>query len=317
MPPYKSAPHLTNEILLAALERSGMREKEFWRKRYSDELNYNQFHGRVWKARKGITSKPELFQHDIGQPLELTGDWIIVGDVQLPTTDYDFAALPAVIGEYYLKPPRQLLIVGDLVNMDCFSHYENAIGLPAFREEMAAARQLILEWRSVFDRIVWLPGNHERRASKGTNAALLMEDLAHLVDTTVETSNFDRAIIHTPTGEWLATHGTEYSVNQLTVADQLAGKYRMNIIGHHQHHLAVGWNRYKQNVIIDNGGLFNSWYMAYVRLDTSKKPNMMQGFTMLRGGYPDVFSQEPFTDWARWLDVAQAKRVKRGKKKAG
>lgn len=313
MQPYNDASHLTGDVLLSVWEHSGLPEKELWRKRYSGELNYNQFHGRLWRAKHGITSRPELFQHDIGEPLSLTGDWLIVGDVQLPSTDYDFAILPAVIAEYHLRKPRQLLIVGDLVNMDCFSAYENEIGLPAFRQEIDAARQLIGEWERVFDRIVWLAGNHERRISKRTGGAILMQDLAQMINTRIETSNFDRAIIHTPTGDWLAAHGTDYSVNQLSVGDWLAGKHRMHIIGHHQHHLAIGWNRYKQNVIIDNGGLFNEWYMAYVRLDTSKKPNMMQGFTMLRGGFPDVFSREPFTNWGRWLDGKLKKHIKRSK----
>lgn len=314
MPPYNNASHLTGEILLAVWQRSGLPEKELWRKRYSGELNYNQFHGRIWRAKHGITSRPELFQNDIGQPLELTGDWVIVGDVQLPTTDYDFAALPAIIGEYYLNKPRQLLIVGDLLNMDAFSKYEMEIGLPSFRQEINAARQLIAEWRTVFDRIVWLAGNHERRASKATGAAILMTELAMLIDSSIETSDYDRAIIHTPKGDWLVAHGANYSVNQLNVLDWIVFKYRMNVIGHHQHHCAIGWDRFKHNVIIDNGGLFNQWHMAYVQMNTTKSPNMMQGFTMLRDGYPDVFSQEPFTNWSRWLDVAQARRVAKSKK---
>lgn len=311
MPPYNSASHLTGDVLLSVWEHSGLPEKQLWKKRYSGELTYNAFHGRIWRAKHGIVSRPELFQHDLGEPLHLNGDWMIIGDAQLPTTDYDFAILPAVIAEYHLSRPRQLLIVGDLINADAFSKYEDEIGTPTFRQEIKAAKQLISEWRTVFDRVIWLAGNHERRVSGKTSAALLMADLAMIIDTSVETSDYDRAVIHTPTGDWLAAHGSNYSVNQLSVLDWLVWKYRMNVIGHHQHHCAKGWDRFKHNVVVDNGGLFNQWHMSYVQMNTSKSPNMMQGFTMLRGGYPYVFSREPFTNWADWLPESQLRKVNR------
>lgn len=292
--------------LFTEYQSSGLRHKEFWRRHYADTLTYGQYCGRVWRARQNFKEPPP--GPDYGLPLQLTGDWMIAGDAQLPTTDWDFAALVGAVAHRYLKKPRQLLIVGDLLNMDAFAKYEQEIGLPSFRQEMTAARQLISEWFRTFQRIVFLPGNHERRASKATSAALLMEDLAMLIDQRMETSVYDRAIINTPTGQWLAAHGSDYSVNQLTVADMLAQKNRMHIIGHHQHHAAFGWDRFKHNVVIDNGGLFNQWQMAYVQLNTSKKPNMQQGFTMLRGGYPYVFSVEPFTDWDFWLPDARRQR---------
>lgn len=264
-------------------------------------LNADSVRGRIWRARLKIAPQPELFQHDLGRPLTLTGDWIVLGDVQLPTTDYDYAIYPAAIAARYLKKPRQLAIVGDLMNMDAFSAYEAEIGFPAFRREIEAARCLLLEWFKVFDRIVWLPGNHERRISKRTAGAILMEDLASIIHARVEVSNFDHATIEAPTGRWLIAHGSEYSVNQLMVADQLAQKNRTHVIGHHQHHAAVGWDRYKFNVVIDNGGLFNEWHMAYVQLDTNKKARMQKGFTMLKNGYPTLFSVEPLTDWESWL----------------
>jgi len=297
---------VNGHTLLQEMTDSGLPQKQFWRSRYADTMTYDSFHGYVFRARQKFKDPPPC--PDYGAILQLTGDWIIVADVQLPTTDWYFSTLPSAVALRYLKRPRQLVIVGDLMNMDAFSKYEQEIGLPAFRQEITAARQLIEEWYRFFDRIVYLPGNHERRASKGTSAAILMEDLALLINARLETSIYDRAEINTPTGKWLVAHGSDYGINQLTGADQLVQKSRMHVIGHHQHHLAVGWDRYKHNVAIDNGGLFNRWQMAYAMLNTSKKANMQQGFTMLRGGYPYVFSVEPFTDWDFWLPERAVKR---------
>ena len=110
--------------LLIQFENSGMTERAFWRA-YYPHLTYSAFHGQLWRAKQKIESKADLFTPSLGKMLELDGDWIIVGDVQLPTTDYDFAALPAAIAKRHLKKPRQLAIVGDLMNrcrgvVDCF-----------------------------------------------------------------------------------------------------------------------------------------------------------------------------------------------------
>lgn len=290
------------ETILRAWKESGVESQaEFWRLHLSDQMSYDAMHGKLWRAKLKLTPRPELFQHLIGDPLQLSGDWIVLGDVQLPTTDYDFAILPAAIAKRHLSKPRQLLIVGDLMNMDSFSSYENEIGLPGFRQEVEAARVLLQEWFSVFDRIIWLPGNHERRLSKKTGGAILMQDIAMLINARIETSDLDHAIIQTERGVYRAAHGSEYGINQLTVADQLALKYRQHIISFHEHHCAVGFDRYGHNLIINGGGLFNQWYMAYTRLDTTKKATMKQGFVMLRNGYPHLFGKEPFTNWDMWL----------------
>ena len=301
---------MTGEAIHQAWQDSGIEvQAEFWRLYLQEYMSYDAMHGKLWRAKLKIDPHPELFQHIVGDPLKLSGDWIVLGDVQLPTTDYDFAILPAAIAKRHLSRPRQLLIVGDLMNMDSFSSYETEIGLPSFRQEVEAARVLLLEWYRVFDRIIWLPGNHERRLSKKNNGAILMADLAMIVNAKVETSNLDHAIIETAQGEYRAAHGSEYGINQLTVADQLVQKYRQHIISFHEHHCAVGYDRYGHNLVINGGGLFNQWYMAYTRIDTNKKATMKQGFVMLKDGYPHLFGKEPFTRWDDWLGAKKVLRV--------
>jgi hypothetical protein len=301
---------MTGADIHRAWQESGIEvQAEFWRMHLEPFMTYDAMHGKLWRAKLNIDPHPELFQHIVGDPLKLSGDWIVLGDVQLPTTDYDFAILPAAIAKRHLGKPRQLLIVGDLLNMDCFAAYEKTIGLPSFRQEIMAARVIVLEWLKVFNRIVWLPGNHERRASKGTSAALLMEDLALLINAEIETSNLDHAIIETNQGEYRAAHGSDYSINQLTVADTLVSKYRQHIISFHEHHCAMGYDRFGHNLVINGGGLFNQWFMAYVRIDTNKKATMKQGFVMLKDGYPYLFGKEPFTRWDDWLEMKAQRKA--------
>jgi hypothetical protein len=249
----------------------------------------------------GVEPKPELFYVHIGTPLKLAGNWMVVGDVHVPCTDYDFAALvPLVADKHKIK---QLLVVGDLYSMDAFSSYPKRVDHATWHQEKKAAMQLMAEWTRAFDRVVLLMGNHERRLEKMAEGAFDDSDIfAHLLGSgKVETSDFGWCTIETKTGTWRATHQRNYSINQLIVVDQLANKYQQHIIGHHEHHLAKGWNRYKQYVVINNGGLFDPCKFAYVNMDDSKSAGMAKGFTMLKDGHAEVFGEEPFTDWS-WLN---------------
>lgn len=244
-----------------------------------------------------------LYGHNLGKAWELHGDFVIVGDIHVSTTNWSFAQRPLQIAMKYLDKPRRLIIAGDMINADAFSKYDSAVPLPSFATELKAARHFINKYLEVFDEIYLFLGNHDRRVQLRTNSAIAPEDLLRLIshDTRVKISHWGHCVVDSPTGKWRILHGSEYSVNQLVIADQLAQKYGMHVIGHHQHHLAVGWSRYKQYVVVDNGGLFDQASMAYVMLDDNKKPRMANGFTLLKKGTPYLFGSEPFTDYNYWL----------------
>lgn len=257
-----------------------------------------------------LKAAKDPFRHRLGTPWTLNGDWIIVGDIQLSTTSRRFAQRPLEIAKRYLKKPRRALICGDFWNADAFSDYESDVPTPSFAQEKEAASEFLAAYLDVFDEIWCFVGNHERRVGRKNKGDIQSIDLIQLLAMTprVKVSHWGHALIESPTGVWRATHGSEYSVNQLVKGDALAQKYKTHIISHHQHHLALGWDRYKRYVIIDNGGLFLEEDMGYVVLDDSTRPRMINGFTLLRDGCPDVFGPPPFTNWARWLSKAQIDR---------
>lgn len=261
--------------------------------------------GRIHRYRQsikkyGVEPRPDLFKVHIGTPIQLTGDWMVVGDVHVPCTDYDFAALmPLVAKKHRVK---NLLVVGDLYSMDAFSSYPKRIDHATWHQEKQAAIQLMKEWTRVFDRVVLLMGNHERRLEKLAEGAFDDSDIFSdlLGSGKVETSDFGWCTIETRSGTWRATHQRNYSKLQLRVASEMAWKYHMHIIAHHEHHFAMGWDRFKNYVVVNNGGLFDVSKFAYVNMDDSTSAGMAKGFTMLKDGCPHLFGEEPFTDWS-WL----------------
>lgn len=239
----------------------------------------------------------------VGKPWRLEGDFIVAGDVHCDTVNKGFMQRPLQIASAYLDHPRRLLLAGDFLNADAFSTYPAIAPGSSFARELSSARAFFDTYLNVFDEIYWILGNHDRRVQKASKLAIEPEDLLRMIsgDPRIKVSWWGHAVVETKRGEWRISHGSEYSINQLVVADQFAQKYRQNIILHHQHHCAVGWSRFKDFVVVDNGGLFDETMMAYVNLDDSKKPRMTGGFTMLKDGTPYLFGREPMTDYNFWL----------------
>lgn len=273
-------------------------------------LTYGQCAGRIWRHEQTLKGAPEerprLFEVILGEPLTLTGDWIIVSDVQCPTTDLDMARLVVPVAD--LHGIKQLLINGDLLNVDWASAYPVIVPLPTASQELKAAAALLEEWLFYFDRIVYTPGNHEDRFLKLHTGQMDMDHLINLIANSdkLTASNFDHCMIDTPNGRWFVCHGTDYSINQLWQANWYAQKYQAHVIMGHQHHLAIGWDRFKHYMVIDNGGLFDVEKMAYVKMRASKKAGMQVGFTALVDGHPYVYGPSPWTDWGAVFDELEA-----------
>jgi hypothetical protein len=245
--------------------------------------------------------------------VRLSGDCIVVGDLQAPAVDYEFAILPAAIAKKHLEAPRRLIMAGDMLNADFCSTYPPIIGYPSWEQERAALEIMFAEWLTVFDELYWIRGNHEDRIHRHTEGQFGMKELVNLVAgpdlvraapdyrDRITTTEWGHVVVETVTGEWRISHAKNYSVNQLVVPNDLAQKYQQHVINHHEHHLAKGWSRNGQYVIVANGGLFDPDKLAFAVLDDSKSPTMKNGFTMLKNGVATVFGKEPFTDWSEWL----------------
>jgi hypothetical protein len=247
-------------------------------------------------------TEDELFGHDLGAPWELDGDVIIAGDVHANTINREFMHRPLQVAELYLEKPRRFILAGDFLNANAFGGYEATYPEPSFGKELRAAREFINMYLEVFDEIWVLVGNHDLRVTRKTNTAIMPEDLLRMIshDERVKVSHWGYALLNTERGVYRITHGSEYSVNQLVVAEQLALKNGQNVVSWHEHHTAIGLDRFKKHILVNGGGLFDQGSMAYTQIEDNKKPRMANGFVMIRRGYPYLFSDR-FTDWQFWL----------------
>jgi predicted phosphodiesterase len=240
----------------------------------------------------------------LGTPIYVTGNAIVVGDVHVPFTDYEYTHLVSKISVKHLESPRQLIIAGDFFNLDLFSDYARLVNGPGWREEKQAAIAVAQEWAGAFDKIFLLTGNHDRRVSRRTEGEMDIMDLAEFLSipiTKLTPSIFGYCTLESNGVSWRITHAREYSINRLTVAGELALKYQTNIVSWHEHHQAIGWDRFGRYCVVNGGSLCKQDSMAYAVIDDSKRPNFNTGFVMIKDGCPTLFGRPPITNWENWL----------------
>lgn len=86
----------------------------------------------IANAKKGVRKTEAKFQRvRLGAPFALKGDAMIVGDVHVPTTDYQLARMVGTIAEKHMTAPRKLIIAGDMFNFDSFSLYAPVVRAPS------------------------------------------------------------------------------------------------------------------------------------------------------------------------------------------
>ena len=286
--------------LLSSLNRAGYSYSELAERH---GLTRGKVAGLISRYKTANVKKLERFEVDLGEAWTLSGDWMVTGDLHVPCTDYDFLRLLLLIAKKHNI--KRLLLAGDLFTQDGFSIYPNVVPPITWAAEREAARIIIHDWLEWFTEIRFLMGNHDRRMQKWAGGEFDECDIFGMITTAEQChySNWGWCVIDNPGGyPWRVTHSRQYSVNQLTVAGEMANKFQMNIISHHQHHLAKGWDKYKRFVVVDNGAMVDADKLAYVVLDDSKMPGMTTGFTMLKNGTPSLFGRHPFTDWDDALD---------------
>ena len=250
----------------------------------------------------GRTDKIVIPVYDGHQEIE--GDAIVIGDVHLPTTNWQIAEWVYLVGKS--TGIKTLLIVGDLLNMDAFSYYPPVVPEISFETEKVAARRLLARYATHFDRIILSLGNHEKRYLKSKRGMLTMDELMSEITDENSRNNFVASpypymTVVSGGVDWHVTHPRNYSRIKGRLGDTLAQKHQTNVILLHQHHVSKSMDTFCRYVVIDGGGLFDAKKMAYVALEDGNNPVMCNGFVVLRGGIGHLITPySAFTDLAKW-----------------
>lgn len=242
-------------------------------------------------------------------PLELSGDWVIVGDVHVPYSDWQMCERVVQVGRR--EKIRNLLVAGDFWDYSHWSMYADAIEPASWQTERAAGKRLAQSWGEWFTDIRFLTGNHERRRSKSTEGAEDDEDIFSplaSVCKNMRSSLYGWCELHSGGETYRVTHPASYRQTPLSVVNELAQKFHTHIIGWHEHMFGMTFSKYGRYLIVNGGSLVDACKLAYVTLDDNIKPTMKKGFCLVKGGYCQLFGEPPYTDWGKYGSPASAGR---------
>lgn len=246
---------------------------------------------------------------DVGLPvfngeLHLQGDMLLVGDIHVPSTNWEFMEKITQVAKRQLTRPRKIVIVGDILNGDKDSRYEHIIAPISRHKEFKITDALLQTWSRFFDEIYITPGNHLHRLIRRLEGDIGMNEIARLLTSAHEKivmSHYDEVHVTSGDERWVATHQANYAKSKLKIGNLLAQKFQANIVTFHQHHSAIGRDDFNRYTIIDCGGMHQQSMMSYVKLVPNVMPNMNNGFVLLRDGTGHLLTPYPsITDWSMW-----------------
>jgi hypothetical protein len=305
----------TNDRLLAE-HKAGLTYSELAAKY---RLNVDGVRGRVSKAyRKSIAAPRYSFTGDDepqggAQPvfngmLHLRADQLMIaGDLHIPSTNYPLIESMTELALKHMKPPRGLLICGDLSNGDQDSAHAPLAPTISRARELVMLEDMLSYLLIVFDHIWLTPGNHLRNRLMKTLSADMTAN--HIKRLFTPPADLDRVtfswydLVHVTSGDepWIVTHQYQYRQTKLSIANDLAQKYQANTITFHQHHTASGMDKYERYAVIDCGGLHDQEMMAYTQLVPSTRPRMNSGFVYLHDGTGSLLTPyKALTSWSLW-----------------
>lgn len=238
---------------------------------------------------------------------------MIAGDIHIPSTKLGFLQRMCKVAERHMRGERILYIIGDLHNGDKDSKHAEYIPRLSRATELDMVGEVLQYLLGYFDIIRMTPGNHTRNRIFATlDGDITMDQVKRLILPSREDhdrlhiSPYDTVLASSGGTEWAMHHQYQYRQNKLSIANDLAQKYLRNTIVFHQHHTAIGRDKYNRFTIVDCGGFHDSDMMSYTSIVPNTMPVMCNAFTYLQQGTAHLFTPYPtMTKWSDWLPDEQ------------
>lgn len=243
-----------------------------------------------WHARM---PRSDVKRYD--EPLEVTGNAVILGDIHCPF--HDARWMDKVIGLALKRGINQAIIAGDLADFNAFSTFGRDVGIDA-DAEIDALSDLVDALGQCFERIHYFAGNHDVRPIRALrDAGLSMHTVMRMFAPRPDDKTFYTSDYHWC---WLTSGGVRYqiehpknaSIHATLVPKKLAAKYECSVIAAHGHVWGITRSDSGRHWAIDSGMMADPQRMGYCQIVHNVRPMMMQGAVLVIDGLPLLVSPE-------------------------
>lgn len=240
--------------------------------------------------------------------LQISGDSMVAGDFQVPFFHYEASEkLLAVAQKLNIKT---LTIGGDFFDVPYWSRFD----VTAYQHKLnwdtdkRLGRELLAAFAEWFDLIYIVADNHFRRALrkldfKSSMRGLYGDVVGEALEEKIIASDYPIAEINK---KWLVIHPAAYRQLKLSLASDLAMKYRKNCFNFHGHLAAKGFSKYGDYIIVDGACMTDAALHEYVRDHPTAHPDWNVGFYALKDNWPLEFWFHEDFPWSYWLGDREA-----------
>ena len=228
------------------------------------------------------------------KPPKFPADCLILCDSHIPYHDAKFINKTLALAQSWKLP--NLLLAGDVMDMAAlsfFSHKPTEI----LSKELEAGESFFKSVGEMFDNILMLMGNHERRFLHYLKEQLGMKYLMRLLDERkAVVSEYSYAFVE----DWLVGHPRNASVIPGRVPVFLSRKYpRCNVASGHGHLAGMAYCEDGERLAIDIGCSVDPKRLDWISENLSVRPALSQGALVLRkvGSTTYPIWLHPKTDW--------------------
>ena len=218
-------------------------------------------------------------------PLAAKGDTLVIGDMHCPFHDAEWInRVVALALSYRIK---QAAIIGDLIDWTSFSRYGRRTGIEA-DDEIRATQQLVRAMAANFERVYYLPGNHEDRLPRATNHALTLERIAEwwTKQPNVMMTRKKWMLLENGGETFRLTHPKNYGRTPSANAIRLCSKYLCHIVASHDHQVGVARDVSNTFWAVDTGMCANDMLLDYIEEESSNNPQPVRGACLVLGKVP-------------------------------
>ena len=218
-------------------------------------------------------------------PLTAEGDSLVIADPHCPFHDAEWVNRVGALAQAYRV--KQVAVIGDLIDWTAFSHYGRHAGVEA-EDEIRAAEQFVRALAANFERVYYLPGNHEERLARQVGYALSLERISEwwVTRPNVVTTRKKWMLLESGGETFRLTHPKNYSRMPGANSRALCSKYLTHVVGAHDHLCAVTKDVSGRFWAVDTGMCAAPRLLDYIEDESSNNPQMVRGACLVMDGVP-------------------------------